>query len=260
MGTSTPVFAVVTGASSGIGLELTRQLVEQDVDVLAVSDEATIERTASQLGRRATPLQADLATADGVDELVAAVEAAGVPDVVAVNAGIGVNGAFVETALADHLRLLTLNVTGAVQLTHRLLPAMVARRSGRWLFTSSIVAPMPSPYLSTYAASKAFLYSFAEALRFELAEVGVTVTALMPGATDTQFFERADMEDTKVGRSDKDDPADVARQAIEALLAGKDHVVSGSAANHLQALAGKFLPGKVVAAAGAKVVEPEGAK
>jgi uncharacterized protein len=257
MGTSAAALAVVTGASSGIGIELARELVADGFDVLVVAEGAAIERAAAELGERASALRADLATAEGVDELVAFVESKGIPDAVAVNAGIGVNGAFVETALADHLRLLALNITGAVQLTHRLLPAMVARGSGRWLFTSSIAAMMPSPYLSTYAASKSFLYSFAEALRNELSDHGLTVTALMPGPTHTEFFERADMEDTKLGRADKDDPADVARQAVDAMLAGKDHVVTGAARNHLQALTGKLLPGKAIAGVGAKMAKPD---
>jgi uncharacterized protein len=116
---------------------------------------------------------------------------------------------------------------------------------------------MPNPYLSTYAASKSFLYSFAEALRIELSDHGLTVTALMPGPTDTAFFERADMADTKLGRADKDDPAEVARQAVDAMLAGKDHVVTGAARNHLQALTGRLLPGKTTAGVGAKMAKPD---
>jgi NAD(P)-dependent dehydrogenase (short-subunit alcohol dehydrogenase family) len=123
----------------------------------------------------------------------------------------------------------------------RRLPPMVARGRGRLLFTSSIAATMPGPYESTYAASKAFLYSFAQAIRTELKGTGVTVTALMPGLTDTNFFARAGLEDTKLGRSKKDDPAAVARDGFEALMAGKDHVVAGSPRNKAQVAAAKVL-------------------
>jgi hypothetical protein len=115
------------------------------------------------------------------------------------------------------------------------------RGRGRLLFTSSIAATMPGPYESTYAASKAFLYSFAQAIRTELKGTGVTVTALMPGLTDTNFFARAGLEDTKLGRSKKDDPAAVARDGFEALMAGKDHVVAGSPRNKAQVAAAKVL-------------------
>ena len=148
---------------------------------------------------------------------------------------------------ARHLALIGLNVTGAVHLTGMALPAMVARGRGKVLFTSSIAATMPGPYESTYAASKAFLYSFAQAIRTELKGTGVTVTALMPGPTDTNFFARAGMEDTRLGQSKKDDPADVARDGFEALMAGKDHVVAGSPRNRLQVAAAKVLPDTLAA-------------
>ena len=121
-------------------------------------------------------------------------------------------------SLDAHLNLVDLNVRGAVQLAGLLVPAMVDRGGGGVLFTASVAGRMPGPYMSTYAASKAFLLSFAEALRVEVADSGVHVTALMPGATDTEFFERAGMEDTKLGRSSKSDPVDVARAGFEALM------------------------------------------
>jgi uncharacterized protein len=119
---------------------------------------------------------------------------------------------------------------------------MVERDRGRLLFTSSIAGEMPGPYMSTYNASKAFVTSFAQAIRQELGDTAVTVTALMPGPTDTAFFDRAHMQDTKLGLSDKDDPADVAREGYEALMAGTDHVVAGSFKNKVQAAAGNLLP------------------
>src|SRR3989440_594908 len=157
------------------------------------------------------------------------------------SSGIGYELArdFAHNDLSAELGLIALNVTSAVHLTRLLLPEMVKRGMGRLLFTSSIAATAPGPYHATYAASKAFLYSFAEAIRYELKDTGVTVTALMPGPTDTEFFDRAGMQGTKL-REDvsKDDPAEVAREGFEALLAGQDHVVAGSMKNKVQAAAG----------------------
>jgi uncharacterized protein len=159
--------------------------------------------------------------------------------------------------LAAELKLINLNVTGAVHLAKRVLPGMVSRGSGGLLFTSSIAASAPGPYHATYAASKAFLLSFAEAIRYELRDTGVTVTALMPGPTDTEFFDRAGMQGTKL-REDvtKDDPAEVAREGFEALIAGKDRVVAGSMRNKMQVAAGRVLPETVKAAIQARQTEP----
>ncbi|HEX4490558.1 MAG TPA: SDR family NAD(P)-dependent oxidoreductase [Acidimicrobiia bacterium] len=256
--------AVVTGASSGIGFALARELAAHDFDLVVAADDAAIDDAAQMLrttGAGADPVRADLATSDGVEQLVARTEAdgRGVAALV-INAGVGVAGPFVETDVQDHLRLVDLNVRGAVELASRVLPAMVERGQGRVLFTSSIAATMPGPYMSTYNASKAFLYSFAQALRTELKESGVTVTALMPGPTDTRFFERADMEDTKLGHSDKDDPADVARDGYEAMMAGKDHVIAGSLKNKAQVAAAKVLPDTALAKTHAKMSEPGSGK
>jgi short-subunit dehydrogenase len=179
--------------------------------------------------------------------------------ILAVNAGVGVSGRFAETDLKAHLALIELNVTGAVHLTGLLLPAMVARGQGRILFTSSIAASMPGPYLSTYAASKAFVCSFTQAIRKELKGTGVIVTALMPGPTDTEFFTRAGMEDTKLGQGKKDDPADVARDGFEALMADKDHVVAGSARNKAQVAAATILPDRIVASVQGAMSRPRSA-
>jgi len=133
---------------------------------------------------------------------------------------------------------------------------MVARNSGKVLFTSSIAASMPGSYQAVYNASKSFVQSFAEAIRNELKDTGVTVTALMPGPTDTEFFERADMEDTRVGSGKKDDPAQVARQGFDALMSGKDHVVAGSFKNKVQVVAGKVMPDTAKAEMHRKMAEP----
>ena len=243
--------AVVTGASSGIGLALSRQFADHGFDVMVVAEDEGVERTAAEVRARGVvpvAVRADLATPAGVEELFAAIEGTGRPvEALAVNAGVGVSGRFVETDLDAHLGLIGLNVTGAVHLTRLVLPGMVSRGRGRVLFTSSVAAAMPGPYESTYAASKAFVYSFAQAIRTELKGTGVTVTALLPGPTDTNFFARAGMEDTKLGQSRKDDPDDVARDGFEALMTGKDHVVAGSNRNKAQVVAARVLPDTVVA-------------
>jgi uncharacterized protein len=176
-------------------------------------------------------------------------------DAAALNAGIGVNGDFTrDIPLEDDLRLIAVNVTAVVHLAKRVLSGMVERGSGRVLITSSVAATMPGPY---YATSKAFLQSFAQAVRFELKDTGVTVTALQPGPTDTEFFERAGMEDTKAGEGKKDDPAEVAKNGFEALLAGKDHVIAGSSRNKAQVAGSRFLPEQARATLHAAQTKPK---
>jgi len=178
-------------------------------------------------------------------------------DAIAINAGVGVGGDFArDTDLRDELNLINLNVVSTVHLAKRVVKDMVARGSGRILFTSSIAALMPGSFEAVYAASKAFVQSFAEAIRNELKDTGVTVTALQPGPTETNFFHRADMEDTRAGASKKDDPADVAKQGFDALMAGKDHVIAGSIMTKLQGAMAKVLPETLNAEQHRKLAEP----
>jgi uncharacterized protein len=254
--------ALVTGASSGIGLELARQFVENGFDVIITAEDEELAAAESSLagnGAEVRAVKADLSTYDGVERLWSAVASVGRPlDAVALNAGIGVNGDFTrDIPLDDDLQLIAVNVTAVVHLAKRVLPAMVERGDGRLLITSSVAATMPGPYYATYAASKAFLQSFAQAIRFELKDTGVTVTALQPGPTETEFFERAGMEDTKVADAKKDDPAEVAKDGFEALMAGKDHVIAGSSKNKAQVAAGKLLPEKVRAGLHAAQTKPD---
>jgi short-subunit dehydrogenase len=253
--------AVVTGASSGIGYSLATQFAKNGFDLVIVAENLEIHdaaRTLAEQGCSVIPVQADLATFDGVEELCREIAATGRPvDSLAINAGVGVSGPFIETDLAAELNLVALNVTSAVHLAKRLLPGMVARGHGRVLFTSSIAGTAPGPFHATYAASKAFLYSLSEAIRNELKDTGVTVTALLPGPTETPFFEKADMLDTRVGASDsKDDPDEVARDGFDALMSGDDHVVAGSAKNKVQAVSGKVLPPTATAQMMRKQTEP----
>jgi short-subunit dehydrogenase len=254
--------AVVTGASSGIGYALAEELAGRGYDLVVAAEDGAITDAAARLagtGTTVEPVQVDLADYDGVERLYAAVGSTGRPvDVLALNAGVGASGDFTrDNPLGVELNLLKLNVLSPVHLAKRVLPGMVERGQGRVLVTSSIAATQPGPFEATYAASKAFLLSFAEAIRNELKDTGVTVTALMPGPTDTDFFERAGMEDTKLGQSKKDDPADVARDGVEALLAGKDRVVAGSVRNKVQTAAARVMPERAKAAAHRSMSEPD---
>lgn len=251
--------AVVTGASSGIGYELAKQFAGHGFDLVVAAEDPGIAQAARDfrdMGVDARDVQVDLATYEGVQELYQSIGRS--VDALAINAGVGISGEFArQTDLRSELRLIALNVTSAVHLAKLVLPDMTERGSGRVLITSSIAGTMPGPFEATYAASKAFLYSFAEAIRYELKDTGVTVTALLPGPTDTHFFERAGLEDTKLGASDKkDDPAVVARDGYEALMAGKDHVVAGSLKNKVQVLGAKTMPVTAGAAMHAKMSEP----
>jgi short-subunit dehydrogenase len=228
------------------------QLAGRNYDLIVAAEDGELGTAAEGLSRggvEVVQVQADLATDAGVEKLVSEVEMLGRPlDVVCLNAGVGNAGPFIETPLEDDLRLIALNVTHVVHTAKRLLPAMVSRGQGRVLITSSIAALMPGPWYATYAASKAFLQSFAEAIRYELKDTGVTVTALLPGPTDTDFFDRAGLEGTVADEGPKDNPSDVARDGIEAMFDGKDQVVAGSWRNKVQALLSKGGPDSLKAA------------
>jgi short-subunit dehydrogenase len=252
--------ALVTGASSGIGLELAKQFAEHGYDLVINAEDAGLAQAAEQLRRSGVevqPIQADLRHEAEVRQLWSQVSAGGrTPDVVALNAGVGEGGPFAATDLADELDVIDLNVRSTVLLAKLALRDMTARDDGKLLITSSIASTMPGSFQAVYNASKSFLQSFAEALRNELKDTGVTVTSLMPGPTETEFFHRAHMDDTKVGQMDKDDPAQVAAQGFQALMKDKDRVVGGSVKTKVQEAANKVLPDKVKAAAHRRMAEP----
>jgi short-subunit dehydrogenase len=258
-------FAVITGASSGIGFELAKVFAEEGFDLLIAAEDGELTTALEELKRSGANVEAhrvDLATEAGVIELYRHVQNTGRPvDALALNAGIGAGGAFAtETELADELKLIDLNVRSTVHLCKLVVADMVERDEGRILFTSSIASTMPGAFQAVYNASKSFVQSFALAIRNELKDTGITITALMPGPTETEFFERADMEDTKVGSEDKDDPAEVARQGFEALMAGREKVVGGSFKNKVQTVAGKVIPDSKKAEMHRQMAEPGSAK
>ena len=147
-------------------------------------------------------------------------------------------------------------VTSTVHLAKRVLPDLIARGEGKVLFTSSVASQMPGTYQAVYNASKSFVQSFSEALRNELKDTGVTVTALLPGPTDTNFFHRADMDDTKVGASSKDSPEQVAKQGFEALMKGDKKIIAGGLGTKAQGMAAKVLPDSVKGAMHRQMAEP----
>ncbi len=243
--------ALVTGASSGIGRELARQFGLNGHDVIMAADgrekleEARMRLQGDVPAARFETLVADLSTREGVDRLYRSLGARPIA-VLAANAGGGVAGRFSETDLDDELSVIQLNVSGQVHLVKLVLRDMLARGEGRILITSSLVSLSPGPFMAIYAATKAFLRSFGLAIRNELEHAPVTVTVLMPGATETDFFESADMEDTNIAQGAKDDPADVAKEAYEALMKGSAQVVSGTA-NKLRAAAARITPDTALA-------------
>ena len=251
--------ALVTGASSGIGYELARLCADNGFDLLVVADEAKIHEAAQSLGSggaQVEALQADLSTEQGVDQLYEAASNLNRPvDALLANAGIGLGHAFLDQDWARARKVIDTNVTGACYLIHKVGRDMRERGRGRILITGSIAGLMPGSFQAVYNGTKAFLDSFSWALRNELQDSGVSVTCLMPGATETEFFERADMLDTKVGQAKKDDPADVAKTGFNAMMKGEGDVVHGLK-NKLQAAAAAVMPESVMAEQHRKMAEP----
>lgn len=254
--------ALVTGASSGIGFSLAQELASLGYDLVICSAGDRLEGAREELqayGVEVEAIQADLATRQGVDEFWNRVQGSGRDiEIACLNAGAGVGGLFWETDLGKELNIVELNCTGTVQLAKHVVKDMVARGEGRILFTSSIAGEMVAPREAVYAATKAFVLSFAHSLRYELEDKGVVVTTLQPGPTDTDFFHRAGMDNTKVGSEGKkdSDPDDVAHQGIEALLAGKDHVYSASLKTKLEGMLANVVPGRVKAAMHESAAKP----
>ena len=249
--TSANPLALVTGASRGIGLELARQFARNGFDVVVNAEDAGIEKAAMLLraeGAQVYPVQADLRTPEGIETLWTGVTGLGRPlAAAALNAGVGEGGAFVDTDWADDLEIMQLNVVSTTALMKLVLTQMTKRNEGRLLVTSSIASTMPGSYQSIYNASKSFVQSLTEAVQDELKDSAVTITSLMPGPTDTDFFARADMEDTGMGQGPKDGADAVAEQGFAALMAGEKKVVAASMAVKAQEALNKVLPDSVKA-------------
>jgi uncharacterized protein len=250
--------AVVTGASTGIGLELARECAKHKFDLVVAANEPEIVSAADDLrreGAKVEAVRADLATLDGVDELYAKLNGRRV-DALLANAGRGLGKAFLDQDFADIRCVLDTNITGTIYLIHKVGNDMRRHGAGRILITGSIAGFIPGSYQAVYNGTKAFLDSFSYALREELKDTDITVTCLMPGPTETEFFRRADMLDTPVGTEKKDDPADVARDGFEAMLAGKPGIVSGWR-NKLEAAAAHVVPATALAKRHTKMAAPK---
>jgi len=254
---TTKPLAVVTGASTGIGYELAKECANSGFDLVVAADEPAIHdaaQTLRQLGAAVDAVEADLATLDGVDRLYAAVRGRPV-DALLANAGRGLGKGFLDQDFDDVRRVIDTNVTGTLYLLQKIGRDMRARGQGRILITGSIAGFMPGTYQAVYNGTKALLDSFSFALRHELKDTGITVTCLMPGPTETEFFERADMLDTKVGQQKKDDPADVAKTGFNAMMKGEGDVVSGWK-NKLQSAIATVAPSGVMAEMHRGMAEP----
>ena len=258
---ATRPFAIITGASTGIGFELAKRCAKEGYDLLIAADEPEIEKAAVSLrseGAEVKAVQADLATIEGVDKLYAAASGRQV-DALLANAGRGLGHAFLDQQFEKARRVIDTNITGTVYLIHKLGNDMRRRNSGRILITGSIAGFTPGSFQAVYNGTKAFLNSFSFALREELKDTKVTVTCLMPGATETEFFRRAEMMDTAVGTAEKDDPVDVANNGFDAMMKGEGDVVSGFK-NKVQSAAANVVPAGVLASQHRKMAEPGTAK
>jgi short-subunit dehydrogenase len=256
-GGSVRPLALVTGASSGIGLELARECARNGFDLLLAADDPDLGAAARELGQYGGSVETvlvDHSTIEGVDRLIAAAASRPV-DALLANAGHGLGKAFLDQEFDDLRHVIDTNVTGTLYLIHKVGREMRARGSGRILITGSIAGFLPGTYQAVYNGSKAFIDMFAYALRAELQEYGVTVTCLMPGPTETEFFERAELMDTKVGQSKKDDPADVARTGFKAMMDGDAGVVSGWQ-NKLQVALAGIMPETMLARQHARSTAP----
>jgi short-subunit dehydrogenase len=253
--------AVVTGASTGIGYELAKCCAENGFDLVVAADEAEISKAAKDfeaMGAKVDAVNADLATIEGVDRLCEKIGGRPV-DALLANAGRGLGKGFLDQDFDEVMRVVNTNITGTIYLIQKVARDMRTRKAGRILITGSIAGFMPGTYQAVYNATKAFLDSFSFALRAEIKDSGVTVTCLMPGATETEFFARADMLDTKVGQGKKDDPADVARTGFKAMMKGEGDVVSGWH-NKLQSAIANVTPASILAEQHRKKAAPGSAR
>jgi uncharacterized protein len=253
--------ALVTGASSGIGYSLALNLAQRGYDLVVASAGDRLTAAAQdfrEAGATVQEIQTDLATREGVEELAEAIESAGPLEVACINAGVGVGGLFSETDEEAEINMIELNCVGTVQLAKHVVRQMQSNGGGKILFTASIAGEMVAPREAVYAATKAFVLSFAYSLRAELKDEGIVVTALQPGPTNTDFFHRAGMDNTPVGQKGKEEssPDDVAKQGLDALFADKDHVYSASFKTKLEGAVANFIPGSMKGAMHEKMATP----
>ena len=220
--------AIVTGASSGIGLEIAKLAAQDGYDLIVAEDTPFVEAgpALKEFGVQVEELEADLATKQGVDQLLAMVADRPV-DVLVANAGHGLGHGFLDQSPDEWLHVINTDITGTLMLIQPIVKRMVERDEGKVLVTGSIAGHLSGAFQAVYNGSKAFIDSFSAALNEELRDTNVRVTCLKPGATETNFFHRAELDDTKVGQAKKDDPADVAKAGWEAMQKGEPAVIYG---------------------------------
>jgi short-subunit dehydrogenase len=249
--------AVVTGASSGIGYHLAMLAAQHGYDLVVAADrplEQAVTDFKSAGAQQVNAVKTELASKQGVDELINALQGREV-DALMANAGHGLGGRFLDQKFEDLQHVIDTNITGTIYLIQHVARGMVARGRGRILVTGSVAGFQPGTFHAVYNASKAFVDSFAQALRSEMKDTGVTVSLLMPGPTDTAFFERAELLDTRMAGMKKDDPAMVARVGFDAMLKGEADVVAGWKSK-LQVVASKVLPAQAIANTHRRLAEP----
>ncbi|WP_412465943.1 SDR family NAD(P)-dependent oxidoreductase [Pedobacter sp. KLB.chiD] len=258
---NTKHFALITGASSGIGYELAKLFAKDHFNLIIVGrEEASLQRAAVVLeeqGVEVITITADLFDPNAAFNLYEQIKAKNIQvDVLVNDAGQGVYGKFIDTDLNQELDIIQLNISSLVTLTKLYVREMVARGSGKILNVASIAGKVPGPYQAVYHGTKAFVHSFNEAIRAEIKDTPVTITSLLPGPTDTDFFRKADMLDSKaVQEGELADPAEVAKDGYEAMIAGKDMVISGFK-NKLQVAVGNITPDSMLAEQTGKQQEP----
>jgi short-subunit dehydrogenase len=252
--------AVITGASAGIGYELAKLCASNGFDLVVAADEPLEDaaQTFRRFGAAVETLEADLATIPGVDRLIEKIGGRRV-DALLANAGHGLGQAFLDQDFDEVQHVIDTNITGTIYLIHRIGRQMRSAGRGRILITGSVAGYLPGAFHAVYNGTKAFIDSFAYALRNELKDSGVSITLLMPGPTETHFFQRAGLIDTKVGQEEKDDPADVAKDGFDAMMSGEGDVVSGWK-NKLQSTIANVTPNEVLAEQHRKKTEPGGAR
>ena len=254
-------FAIVTGASSGIGLEIAKLAAQDGYDLLVAADTPFVDAAAGlkDLGVEVDQVECDLATDQGVRQLLDAAGGREV-DVLVANAGHGLGGGFLDQDPTEWRHVIDTNITGTLLLLQPVLKSMVARGDGKVLITGSIAGHLAGSFQAVYNGTKAFVDSFVAAIQNEIKDAdGVTITNLMPGPVETEFFHRADMDDTSVGAGKKSDPADVAKDGWDALMSGKASVFSGLATK-VQGVLANVTPNAVLAERHRQMAEPGTAK
>lgn len=246
-------YALITGGSSGIGFELAKLFAKDGYNLILVArGREDLVKAAHELTQkynvRVLPMSKDLFEPSAPFEVYDELRQEGIMiDVLVNDAGQGQYGEFVSTDLNRELKIIQLNIISLVVLTKLFVKEMVARREGKILNLASIAGKVPGPLQSVYHGTKAFVHSFTESIRNELKDTGVTVTSLLPGATDTDFFNKAQMNESKiVQEGDLADPADVAADGYKALMNNDDMVISGMK-NKAQVLLSNITPDEMVA-------------